>query len=153
MISDTFSQHETSSLLAKSALSGVAASVIRGQTLHSWAALPTRTPRSDKWLTHPTKRTDTRRKKTIGDALWLMIDEKSMLTVPTLMHLSQATGSVRTGPSSAETSAAFGGLNVVLLGDFHQFPPVANSKKSYTTPHHQTMPVKSAGISSSNLIS
>jgi hypothetical protein len=40
-------------LLAKMAMSGVAASIIRGQTLHSWAALPITTPSTDKWITHP----------------------------------------------------------------------------------------------------
>ena len=54
-ISNTFEKFGASHLLAKTATSGVAASIIRGQTLHSWAALPVFTPRTDKWITHPTK--------------------------------------------------------------------------------------------------
>ncbi|KAF8256853.1 hypothetical protein EI94DRAFT_1637393, partial [Lactarius quietus] len=89
-ISKTFDDLGASNLLAKTATSGVAASIIGGQTLHSWAALPITTPRSDKWLTHPSKEVDARRKKNMGSVLWLTIDEMSMLTTPLLVHLSQA---------------------------------------------------------------
>ena len=43
-ISSTFEELGVSHLLAKMATSGVAASIIKGQTLHSWAALPIFTP-------------------------------------------------------------------------------------------------------------
>ena len=36
----TFESEGASHLLAKTTMSGVAATIIRGQTLHSWAALP-----------------------------------------------------------------------------------------------------------------
>ncbi len=57
-----------------------------------------------------------------------MIDEKSMLTTPLLTHLCQATGVVCTGLNTVEAGIPFGGLNIVLLGDFHQFPPIACAK-------------------------
>ena len=44
-----------SSLLAKTALSGVATGIVDGQTLHSWAGLPIKAPSTDKWVTHPLK--------------------------------------------------------------------------------------------------
>lgn len=125
-ISNAFERLGAGHLLAKTATSGVAASLIGGQTLHSWAALPTRKPPTDKWITNPSKEVALRRKKNLG-ALWLTIDEMSMLTTPLLAYLSQATGIVRTGISTVEPSLAFGGLNVILLGDFHQLPPVANT--------------------------
>jgi PIF1-like helicase len=128
-ISKSFSEMGASHLLAKTAMSGVAASIVHGQTLHSWAGLPVRTPRSDKWLTHPGKEKDRKRKKSMGTVLWLTIDEMSMLTTPLLTHLSQAIGFVKSGQDVIEPSVPFGGLNVVLLGDFHQLPPVANAKK------------------------
>ena len=65
----------------------------------------------------------------MGDVLWLTIDEKSMLTTPLLTHLSQVTGVVRTGLHTMDLSYPFGGLNVVLIGDFHQFPPIASTKR------------------------
>ena len=62
-ISKMFDDLGASNLLAKTAMSGVAASIIGGQTLHSWAALPIKTPRSEKWLTHPSKEVLAQRKK------------------------------------------------------------------------------------------
>lgn len=114
-ISKTFDDLGASALLAKTATSGVAATLIGGQTLHSWAALPTRTPSSDKWITHPSKEIDKRQKENLG-VLWLTIDEMSMLTTPLLAYLSKATGIVRTRMNSVEPSMAFGGLNIILIG-------------------------------------
>ena len=128
-ISKTFDELGASNLLAKTALSGVAASIIGGQTLHSWASLPCKTPMTNKWITHPNKSTLQKRKSNIDGVLWLMIDEMSMLTTTQLTHLSQITGFVRAGVSAVDSTIPFGGLNIVLLGDFHQFPPVANVSK------------------------
>ena len=133
-ISKTFDDLGASNLLAKTAMSGVAASIIGGQTLHSWAALPITTPRSEKWLTHPSKEVQACRKKNMGSTLWLTIDEMSMMTTRLLVHLSQATGVVQTGLTGVEASIPFGGLNVILLGDFHQFPPVASATRELYNP-------------------
>ena len=123
-----------SNLLTKTAMSGVTASIIGGQTLHSWAALPITTPCSEKWLTHPSKEVQAHRKKNMGSTLWLTIDEMSMMTTRLLVHLSQATGVVWTGLTGVEASIPFGGLNVILLGDFHQFPPVASATRELYNP-------------------
>ena len=128
-ISETFLTLGVPSLLAKTAMSGVAASVIGGHTLHNWAALPITIPRTNKWITHPGKQVENRRRHNMGNTLWLAIDEKSMMTTPLLTLLSQATGTVRSSLSNIDPTIAFGGLNVILFGDFHQFPPVANNKR------------------------
>ena len=128
-IAETFAQNGASSLLAKTAMSGVAASIVRGQTLHTWAALPVRTPQSNKWLTHPSKAVAIRRAHNIAPAVWLTIDEMSMLTTPLLAHLSEVTGIIRCGHDNIPPSIPFGNLNILLLGDLHQLPPVANSRK------------------------
>ena len=59
-ISQTFADLRSSPLLAKTAMSRVAASIIRGQTLHSWASLPIAVPTTDRWLTHPGKEVEKR---------------------------------------------------------------------------------------------
>ena len=87
-ISKTFNNMGASNLLAKTAMSGIAASIIGGQTLHSWAALPITTPCSEKWLTHPSKEVQAHQKKNMGSVLWLTINEMSMMTTCLLVHLS-----------------------------------------------------------------
>ena len=134
-ISKTFDDLGASALLAKTAMSGVAASIIGGHTLHSWAALPVIIPSTNKWLTHPGKEVKERRQKNMNNVLWLTIDEMSMLTTPLLVLLSQATGMFRSGITSSDASTPFGGLNVVLLGDFHQLPPVAKGKTELYHPN------------------
>jgi hypothetical protein len=66
--------------------------------------------------------------------LWLTIDEMSMLTTPLLAHLSHVTGPVRAGVGRCDASCPFGALCIILFGDFHQFPPVANFKKELYHP-------------------
>jgi hypothetical protein len=125
-----------SHLLAKTAMSGIAASLIGGQTLHSWAALPVRTPKTEKWITHPGKEVGLQWKRNFA-VLWLMVE------VPLFNHLSQATGIVRTGLYLIDPSTAFGGLSIMLLGDFHQLLPVAVSKCEL---YHSSPPDDSSGF-------
>ena len=51
-----------------------------------------------------------------------MIDEASMLSRPFLAKLSQIISTVM----EKGDDEMFGGLNVVMVGDFHQFPPVVS---------------------------
>lgn len=141
-ILNAFADLGASHLLAKTAYSGVAASLIGGQTLHTWGALPVRCVTTTKWITHPGKEVSIRRKRNFA-VLWLFIDEMSMLTTPLLDNLSQATGIVRTGTPSTQSSSVFGGLSIMLLGDFHQLPPVANSKQAL---YHSSPPDDSSGL-------
>jgi hypothetical protein len=133
-ISKTFDDLGASHLLAKTAMSRVAASIIGGQTLHSWAALPIIKPPTDKWITHPSKKIEARHKKNLGGVLWLAIDEMSMLTTPLLLRLSRAAGIVRTGLTTVEPSLAFGNMSLMLIGDLHQFPPVASPRRELYYP-------------------
>ncbi|KAJ7080494.1 hypothetical protein C8R43DRAFT_965727 [Mycena crocata] len=74
-ITHTFVYHLAEALLAKTATTGVAASLIAGQTLHSWAG-----------------------------------------------SVKSAVG----GKGVGSPSKPFGGMNVILFGDPHQFPPVGS---------------------------
>jgi hypothetical protein len=93
-ISEAFDKAGTLHLLAKTAMSGVAASIVGGQTLHSWAALPIRTPRTDNWIMHPSKEVGNHQKCNITPVLWVTVDEMSMMTMPLLAHLSEVVGVV-----------------------------------------------------------
>jgi hypothetical protein len=78
----------------------------------------------------------------VGEPLWLVIDEMGMLTKDTLTYLSQVTGVVRSGDGHTDSTIAFGGMNLILIGDFHQFPPVANANASLyssSNPRHNCL--------------
>ncbi|KAF8256356.1 hypothetical protein EI94DRAFT_1437978, partial [Lactarius quietus] len=88
-ISKMFDDLGASCLLAKTAMSGVAASIVGGQTLHSWGGLWISMPTSDKWLNHPGNTVESKWKKNMTNILWLTVDEMSMLNTPLLLQLSQ----------------------------------------------------------------
>ena len=116
-----------------------------------WAALPVAIPMSNKWVMHPSKHINWRRKTNIGGALWLMINEMSMLTTPSLELLS-CIGSVvwaSLGVDGHNPGVAFGNLNIVPLGDFHQFAP---QKKNCTAIVQRTTFLNGVAHSTNNLI-
>lgn len=119
------------SSLARTATTGVAACLIGGSTLHSWAGIPARRkPQSDKWVTHPSPAMAERRKNNILYKRLLGVDEMSLLTTDILARLSHVLGVVRTNEVLVDSTVPFGGLSILLIGDFHQFPPVAQLKKA-----------------------
>jgi len=110
---------------------GVAACLIGGSTLHSWAGIPAhRTPRGDKWAMHPSPAMAERRKDNILDKSMLTVDEMSLLTTEVLARLSQVLGVVKMNEFAIDSTIPFGNMSVLLTGDFHQFPPVAQLRKA-----------------------
>jgi hypothetical protein len=65
----------------------------------------------------------------MGSVLWLFIDKKSMLTALLLAQLSQLISMIRTRIFSVAPSIPFSGISVILIGNLHQFPPVASTNK------------------------
>ena len=134
-VTNTFERLNVSHLLKKTAMSGVAASLVGGTTLHWFAGIPSQmTPQSDVWLDNSSKAIKERRIVNIQGTEWLAVDESGMCTTDILTLLSQICGKVRAGDGSASSTAPFGGLNVLLMGDFHQFPPVGNSNAALYCP-------------------
>jgi hypothetical protein len=135
-ITKTFEDEKASHLLFKTAMSGVAASLIGGTTLHWWGGIPAkRTPQEDDWMDNSSKAMKERREENIGPILWLAIDEVSMMTTSIMTLISQVAGKVRNGIGTMDSTVPFGGLNLILVGDFHQFEPVANMRSSlYSQP-------------------
>ena len=117
-ITDNFVSHGAGSMLVKSAYTGIAASVIDGKTLHVIGMIPinggkqsavTMKVLEEYWI----------------DKHYLIIDEISMVSREFFAKLSNVIGRARAN-RAMHTDDPFGGLNVILVGDFHQFPPVAN---------------------------
>lgn len=130
-ITKTFEELGASDLLFKTALSGVAASLIGGTTLHWWAGIPAqRNPQSDDWMDSSSKEIRSRREKNIADIQCVAIDEVSMMTTDLVTLTSQVAGKVRSGNGDMNSTVPFGGLNVLLMGDFHQFEPVGKRQQA-----------------------
>ncbi|KAJ7475396.1 hypothetical protein B0H11DRAFT_1917799 [Mycena galericulata] len=98
-LAHTFEFLGAADALAKTATTGVAASLVGGQTLHSWAGLRVRDRDSEGEegpRSKPTHTTAEKRKKNIIPAKYLDIDECSMLTKQLLATLSQVVGEFNT---------------------------------------------------------
>ena len=103
------------------ASTGIAATHINGVTIHSWSGIGLANALSDKLVT--TIRT--RRKRKLQAADILIIDEVSMLHAWLFDMVDQVCRIIR------KDSRPFGGLQVVLSGDFFQLPPVSVSGRDH----------------------
>ena len=105
------------------ASTGIAATHLNGVTIHSWSGMGIK----DEITSADIKKLFSRNKSTvkrIQEAKVLIIDEISMLHAHQLDLIDEICRRVRTelGP--------FGGLQIVLCGDFFQLPPVAKGRPS-----------------------
>lgn len=101
---------------AVTASTGIAATHIHGTTIHSWSGIGVQRINSDEDL----KRIADNKyvAKRIKKAKVLIIDEISMLDGKLLSLVERVCRSVR------KQGLPFGGLQVILVGDFFQLPPV-----------------------------
>lgn len=103
--------------VAVTASTGIAATHIGGTTIHSWSGLGIKDYLSD-WDRERLQQTE-RLTKRYNAADVLVIDEVSMLHGKRLDMVSEACKLLRA------SNKAFGGLQVVLVGDLFQLPPVS----------------------------
>ncbi len=102
---------------AITASTGIAATHINGMTIHAWSGIGVRNTLDAYDLDAlSTKEYLVRR---INNAKVLIIDEVSMLSSQTLSMVDVVCRTLRGVPE------AFGGLQVVLVGDFFQLPPIS----------------------------
>jgi hypothetical protein len=101
---------------AVTASTGIAATHLGGMTIHSWSGIGIKTTLRTSDL-HAIV-TDKQIAKRVRRAHVLIIDEVSMLPAETLSMVDAVCRAIR---GSAEP---FGGMQVVLVGDFFQLPPV-----------------------------
>lgn len=114
-VTENFAQRGTKYMLLKAAYTGVAASLIDGKTTHVIGMISTSgRPMSDE--------TKTKLQQFWKYFIYLVIDEISMISKSFLAVLSRHIG---IGKANSDTGKSFGGIHVILCGDFHQFPPVA----------------------------
>ena len=122
-ITESFSACGAAHMLVKAAYTGVAASLVNGKTTHVIASLSVGSKGSV---------TDASKKKLQDfwrNIHYLVIDEYSMLSKTFLATLSRNIAIGMEGSSGFQPGHSFGGLNIILCGDLHQFPPVACGKR------------------------
>ena len=112
-VTQNFQQRNIGQWWVKGAYTGIAASLIDGKTLHVLAGIPIRGRRqSAQTLKKLREFWCTRR--------YLIIDEVLMLSRSFFAKLCHIISTAM----ERENDEVFGGMNVILVGDFHQFPPV-----------------------------
>ena len=101
---------------AITASTGIAATHIGGLTIHSWSGIGIRRDLTKYDLDHISQNRNIVRR--VGKAHTLIIDEVSMLSARTLSLVEAVSREIR------RNQEPFGGLQVILVGDFFQLPPV-----------------------------
>ena len=108
--------------VAVTASTGIAATHMNGTTIHSWSGIGIKDELTDRDLTNLS------RKQFLADRLKdtavLIIDEISMLHAKQINLVSQVLKYVR------KSDKAFGGIQVVVAGDFFQLPPIGSKGES-----------------------
>jgi ATP-dependent DNA helicase PIF1 len=121
--------------VVRAAPTGVAAFNIVGKTLHSLFQLPVKQKKSD--LSNATLQS---LQALFQYIRFLVIDEKSMIDLKMLSLIDD-----RLRMIFPDTDQAFGGLNILLCGDFFQLPPV-NGRPLYTIRPTGLIAVKGQGL-------
>ena len=104
------------------ATTGIAATNIGGCTLHSWAGVGIDMSRNPRSLATRILR-DSEKKKRWTSVNLLIIDEISMMNFDMMVVLEQIARIVR------NSNDVFGGIRLLLSGDFLQLPPVQKDRK------------------------
>ncbi|MDB5265818.1 MAG: ATPase [Parcubacteria group bacterium] len=105
---------------AVTASTGIAATHIQGMTIHSWSGIGVKESLSEADLDFIASKEHVARR--IQRTNVLIIDEVSMLSGNVLTMVDQVCREVRRRPDDA-----FGGLQIVLVGDFFQLPPISRN--------------------------
>jgi len=108
--------------VAITASTGIAATHIGGMTIHSWSGLGIKKKLDGYELTKIASNEYIH--KRITRAQILIIDEISMLSAKTLTMVEAVCREIK------RNSLAFGGLQVILVGDFFQLPPIIKNDTS-----------------------
>lgn len=122
-----FIKHNQYAKLAVTASTGIAASHINGVTIHSWAGIGIEIKLTNSLMFRIERG---RASRNIQNADILIIDEVSMLHDYRLDMVNNVCKAVR------GSERPFGGLQVILVGDLFQLPPVSPGKDTFDFVHH-----------------
>jgi ATP-dependent DNA helicase PIF1 len=106
---------------AITASTGIAATHMGGQTIHSWSGIGIKNALSEYDLDFIEQ--NEKLVKRFQKTRVLIIDEISMLSAQTLTMVNQAI------QAALQTHEPFGGMQVILCGDFFQLPPITRESR------------------------
>ena len=108
--------------VAVTASTGIAATHMSGVTIHSWSGIGIKDDLNERDLSNMSRKRHLTER--IKDTSVLIIDEISMLHAKQLDLVNTVLKHVR------QSEAAFGGMQVIVAGDFFQLPPVGARTES-----------------------
>jgi ATP-dependent exoDNAse (exonuclease V) alpha subunit len=106
------------------ASTGIAAVNVSGQTIHSWAGIGLANIPLKNILENILSRKFSYLRKRIRSTIMLAIDEISMISAEIFDILDHVFRTVR------DDERPFGGIQMILFGDFFQLPPISKDKDS-----------------------
>lgn len=109
------------------ASTGIAATHINGVTIHSWSGIGIKETIGPNDIKQILQKQYVVNK--IAEAKILIIDEISMINGQTLDNVDRVCREIRALSNMAARGEAFGGLQVIFVGDFFQLPPVTKGDK------------------------
>ncbi|MDD6461325.1 MAG: PIF1 family DEAD/DEAH box helicase [Bifidobacteriaceae bacterium] len=117
----------TGRTVSVTATTGIAATHINGQTIHSWSGIGVAQAPSEALI----RRIRSFRRKALQSADALVIDEVSMMPAWQFDLVDQVCRAVRRSHDEP-----FGGLQVIVSGDLFQLPPVVSSQRNRFVMEH-----------------
>ncbi|MBP6860314.1 MAG: helix-turn-helix domain-containing protein [Candidatus Pacebacteria bacterium] len=114
--------HERGIEPAITASTGIAATHVGGMTIHAWSGIGVLSDLTEYDLDRISANERVARR--VRNATVLIIDEISMLSAQTLSMVDAVCREIR------RAQAPFGGLQVVMVGDFFQLPPVVKRQST-----------------------
>lgn len=123
IVQELFNYTKKSSKLSITATTGIAACNVRGMTIHSWSGVGIGTDSLEQTVAKASRNQQC--KKRWQECETLVIDEISMLSAEMFDKISAIGKRCRSDPRP------FGGLQVILCGDFFQLPPVGLGKSAH----------------------
>jgi ATP-dependent DNA helicase PIF1 len=105
------------------ASTGIAAVNVSGVTLHSWAGIGNGSSPASDIVRFINSGPGTKIRRQIRKAKILAIDEISMISADVLDLVNDVFKMVK------QNDSPFGGIQVIMLGDFYQLPPVSKDQK------------------------
>ena len=104
------------------ASTGIAATHLNGRTIHSWVGMGIEQSMSDKAVKKLVRNFELRER--IRESKVLIIDEISMLDADRLNLINKICQAAK------DPFRPFGGIQIIMCGDFFQLPPVDKNKKA-----------------------